>query len=188
MYKLIDKDIYIDRQLTSRLKNGDEKAFRDIFDYFHKPLYILAIKYLKDTQLAEDAVQDIFLKLWLNRQKLDEDLSLRGFLFTSLKNHILNIIRNRKTEIVKQTELRDKQFSPYHMSEDSLKVVDYQAILTKGIKKLSPQRQHIFNLRVFVGLTNQEVSGKLNLSINTVKFQFSQATKILREYLKKEAG
>jgi RNA polymerase sigma-70 factor (ECF subfamily) len=170
------------------LKNGDEKAFREIFGYFHKPLYILALKYLKDTQLAEDAVQDIFLKLWINRQSLDQDLSLRGFLFTSLKNHILNIIRNRKTEISKQAELSNNNSILHHNFEDSFQIDDYQDIIAKGLKELSPQRQLIFNLRVFVGLTNQEVSGKLNLSINTVKFQFSQATKSLRKFLKKEVG
>lgn len=178
------KDTHIDEQLVSRLKNGEDQAFREIFYLFHKPMYVMALKYLKESQMAEDALQDVFLKLWLNRHLINEDQSIKGFLFTSLKNHLLNVIRNRKTELLKHAALAQKKEIIH--TDNGVLMHEYDTLLTNGIERLSPQRQKIFMLRILNGLTNQEISKMLNLSINTVKFQFSQATKSVREYLRKE--
>jgi RNA polymerase sigma-70 factor (family 1) len=149
-------------------------------------MYTVALKYLRDKAQAEDAIQEVFLKLWINRHKLDENLSIKGFLFSMLKNHLLNSIRNRKTALAKQTQLSIGQTDSQNNTDNELLMDEYQAYLTGGIEKLSPQRQNIFKMRFYMGLTNQEISRKLNISINTVKFQLSQATKLLKTYLKKD--
>jgi RNA polymerase sigma-70 factor (family 1) len=179
--------LHIDNSLLTRLKSGDEIAFREIYHKYHKPLHFIAYKYLKNNDMADDAVQDIFLKLWVNKAFLNEHLSLKGFLFTSLKNHLLNTLRNHKIHQSKQSEAASSMEITLNETELNYQYGEYTQIVQNGIEKLSPQKQHIFKLRTFNGLNNEEVARELQLSINTVKFQFSQATKFLRKYLKKEA-
>jgi RNA polymerase sigma-70 factor (family 1) len=179
--------LHIDHSLLIRLKSGDELAFREIYHKYHKPLHFIAYKYLRSNELSDDAVQDIFLKLWVNKESLNENLSLKGLLFTSLKNHLLNTLRNHKIHQSKHTEVASSRETALNETEVDLQYGEYNQIVQNGIEKLSPQKQHIFKLRTFDGLNNKEVARELQISINTVKFQFSQATKFLRKYLKREA-
>jgi RNA polymerase sigma-70 factor (ECF subfamily) len=176
-----------DQELIIRLKAGDEVAFQVIYTHYHKSLYFLAYKYLKEQSLAEDALQDVFLKLWLSRHILDEKLSLKGFLFTSLKNYLLNALRNKKNHAAKYSEMIYNQDVNLNGTESVFLLKEYTQIVNTGIEKMSPQKQLIFRLRTFKGLKNEEIASHLSISINTVKFQLSQATKFLRQYLKNEA-
>src|SRR5690625_699801 len=88
-----------DHQLVLCLKKCDKLAFEAIYKKYYEPLFLLGRCYLKDPQLAEDAVQDVFSKLWLNRSDIDSSKSLQGFLFTSLRNHVLNMVKIKKRRI-----------------------------------------------------------------------------------------
>lgn len=180
--------INTDQELIIRLKAGDEGAFQAIYTNYHKSLYFLAYKYLKEQAMAEDALQDVFLKLWLSRHILEEKLALKGFLFTALKNYLLNTLRDKKIHAAKYNEIAYSQEMSLNGTENIFLLEEYTQIVNSGIEKMSPQKQLIFRLRTFKGLNNEEIASHLSISINTVKFQFSQATKFLREYLKNEAG
>lgn len=82
-----------DTILTKVIKKGDKDAFKEIYERYHVQLYYLAKQYLKDQKLAEDALQDIFLKLWKKRKRLDSSRSINAFLFTMKKNQVLDLIR-----------------------------------------------------------------------------------------------
>ena len=71
-------------------------------------MYYIAKKYVKDHGLAEDAVQDIFVKVWEKREELDASKSIRGYLFAMLKNYVLNMIRHRKRKILSGYELKEE--------------------------------------------------------------------------------
>ncbi|RIV19062.1 RNA polymerase sigma-70 factor [Fibrisoma montanum] len=174
--------------LTLRVRAGDERAFEEIFFYYYKHLHAIALKFLKDPELAEDAVQDIFLKLWDNRLALNETYSLKGFLSISMRNHVLNVIRNNHAEIWESLSNRlDTDYTNEETAADDYQWREYGEIVERGLTQLSPQKQHIFRLKVFQGLDNAEVARQLSISINTVKFQFSQATKFMKSYLGKHA-
>lgn len=177
-----------DKDLIFSLKEGDEQAFSSIYHKYHRQLYFIAIKYLKDPDLAEDVLQEVFVKLWSYRENLKEDLSVKGFLITSMRNLILNSIRNKNTQIVKHLDLLQKTEVSRNDVEDTISLAEYEQIVETGISQLSPAKQQIFRLRTLDGLDNGEVSAQLGLSINTVKFQFSQASKFLRNFLKQHAG
>ncbi len=148
---------------------------------------MIALKYLKDENLAQDIVQDIFIKLWTYRENLKEELSLKGFLMRSVHNLVLNTIRNRKTQIIKYIELGYNTERIKNSSEEEMILSEYARIAEKGIKELSPAKQAIFRMRSSECLSNREVATQLGLSINTIKFQFSQASKFLRKYLKERS-
>ena len=90
-----------DDMLLSRLQNGDEKAFTAIYERYNKMLYVLAYKYLKDTFLAEDIVQQVFLKLWESRSLFVGSVHLRNYLYTMTKNLVLNEIRDNFSDMEK---------------------------------------------------------------------------------------
>ena len=173
-----------EKMLVGHLKGGDKQAFAGIYEKYHRQVHMIALKYLKDEDVAQDITQEIFIKLWNYRENLKEELSLQGFLMRSVHNLVLNTIRNRKTERAKYTELGvHNTESTKNLAEEELVLSDYARIAEMGIKELSPARQAIFRLRSSGCLSNHEVASQLGLSINTVKCHFSQASRFLRKYL-----
>src|SRR5699024_2927378 len=93
-----------DSVLLQRLRKGNENSFRKIYLKYHKQLFRVALKYLRSKSLAEDAVHDVFVNLWDNREKLKSSGSLKGFLFTATKNHVLNVIDKDRRRLKKHVK------------------------------------------------------------------------------------
>ena len=170
--------------LTIRLQSGDHVAFRELYDLYHQLLYGVACKYLKDATLAEDAVHEVFVKLWVNRQEMDPMQGVRNFLFKCLKYHILNLIRDHKRALIKQYNLAHQAPAWHEEPESAVLFNDYKKVMEQAIEQLSPRKKDIFKLRTVEGLSNAQVATRLGISINTVKLQFSQASQMLRHYLR----
>lgn len=173
-----------DQQLAARLRDGDHKAFKELYAAYHQLLYGTAYKYLKSTTAAEDAVHEVFVKVWLHREELDPSQGVRNFLFKCLKFHVLNLIRDHKRSLSKQYELIYNASSEHRDAESTVIFNDYRKIVDHAINNLSAQKKKIFRLRSYEGLSNEEVARQLGLSINTVKFQYAQASKALKHALK----
>lgn len=180
--KLTDKD------LVSLLKQNDEMAFETLFRRYYRYLYTVAIQYVKDPVLAEDALQEIYLKLWVNRHQLDELQSVRSYLATAMRHQVLNSIRDNKRAILRHIIHQTQQSDTDTTTEETLLFNEYSSVFREGLRKLSAQRQLVFTLRSEQGLSNEEVASKLQISINTVKVQYYQACRFLRNYLRQHAG
>ncbi|KAA2241782.1 sigma-70 family RNA polymerase sigma factor [Chitinophaga agrisoli] len=167
-----------------QLQSGDHVAFRELYAIYHQLLYGVACKYLKDTVLAEDAVHEVFVKLWVNRQQLDPAQGVRNFLFKCLKYHILNLIRDHKRALIKQYNLSYQAPAWHEEPESAVLFNDYKKVMEQAIEQLSPRKKDIFKLRTIEGLSNAQVATRLGISIHTVKLQFSQASQLLKHYLK----
>lgn len=96
---LLKYDRSEDHTLFILLKRRDRDAFSAIYNKYHHYLYALALKYLKSTQMAEDAVQHVFVKLWESTAQIQIEINLKNYLYTMTKNYILNMIRNHKDEV-----------------------------------------------------------------------------------------
>lgn len=174
-----------EKKLIRRLKDDDEKAFRRIYLNYHKELYTVAGKYLRSKELAEDAVHDVFVKLWDNRKKLKNTGSLSGFLFTALENHVLNMINTRKRKLKKKARFSDEKNEEKEATDHVIPFSEYQKYYEEAIEKLPQARREVFELRMKEGLTNQEVAEIREISVNTVKSHFYKASKFIREYVSK---
>ena len=174
------------------LKYGEEEApcnesetFRQAYDRYHPILYTLALNMLHDRDIARDIVQDVFVKLWLNRFIL-ENISgekLLNYLYTITKNSVLNILKHKNIE---QAFVSEKQKNG-NVSEDSLladliKNENYR-LVEKAIAGLSPIKQNVIRLKR-EGFSNIEIAQKLDLSVNTIKSHYSVALKEIKEKLK----
>ena len=94
-----------DEALFALIEKGDERAFTQVYDRYHKLLYVLAYRYLMNANMAEDVVQHVFSRLWEFRTELRVGISLKNYLFTMTKNHVLNLIRNENSAIAKNYEM-----------------------------------------------------------------------------------
>lgn len=177
-----------DTELARKIRAGNEKAFREIYDRYHVQMFYIAKKYVKSADLSQDAVQDIFVKLWNKRDRIDENRSMKGFLFTMLRNHLLNMIRDRKDEIVSMSSIKEKKLPRKNLTEDDLIYKEYHEIVKQGMKELSDRKREVFELRTLQGHSNSEVAKLLNINIRTVKTHFYNSSKFMREYLKNHAG
>lgn len=172
-----------DRNLTERLKQGDTYAFRTIYDTYHKPIYAIALKYLKSPSQAEDAVHDVFIKLWDYREKLEPDQSLKGFLFTSVKNHVLNMIRDRKRAQKKNKDYSRLRPISENKTSDKLTLKNYQKIFADCLEQLPEGKRKVFNLKMNQDLSNKKIAEQLDVSVSTVKSQYYKASKFIKKQL-----
>jgi len=175
-----------DTVLARRISKGSTDAFEEIYERYHRALYSMAISYLKDQSLAEDAVQEIFVKLWEKREFLDSSQSLKGYLFTMLKNQLLNTIRNRKKIIVSVFAIQEEELPKERSTEEEVIYNDYQQILQNGLHHLPDRKREIFELKS-LGHSNDQIAKMLVISVNTVKTQYYLGLKFIRTYLKNHA-
>jgi RNA polymerase sigma-70 factor (ECF subfamily) len=177
-----------DTELGKNIRNGNENAFREIYDRYHVQLYYIARKYVKNGSMAEDAVQDIFVKLWEKRHTINESKSIKGLLFTMLRNHVLNMLRDRKKEIMSMAEVDEELLPCKNQTEDEMLYKEYHYILDKGMAELSDRKREVFELRTLKGHSNLEVAKQLKINIRTVKTHYYLSSKFIREYLRNHAG
>ncbi|MEK6480270.1 sigma-70 family RNA polymerase sigma factor [Catalinimonas sp. 4WD22] len=177
------QDIFDNFSLVKRLQKGEKSAFEEVFYNFCAPLKAFALQELKSEALAEDAVQEVFCKLWIKRESLEPMLSLRGFLFTCLKNHILNLIRTHKNEILKNYKFAHAQPQAFNSTEDTVISEEIQSRINQEVSQLSPVKKTILELSIYKGLSNEQIAHELDVSINTVKMYLSQSSRKLRKLI-----
>lgn len=174
-----------DDELFILLQKGNERAFTAIYERYHKLLYVVAYKYLKDNDAAKDAVQQIFLKLWESRSAFSIPINLRNYLYTMLKNHVLNEIRNNYTALEKNYELTQEVVEYENEILFKLEEKEMSEQLYQAINNLPKQKKAICLYKLKDNLSNQEIAKKMQLSIPTVKTHYSQSIKLLRDYFNK---
>lgn len=163
------------------MKDGNQLAFSIVYKKYAPQTFSLSFKYLCNKQLAEDAVQNLFTKLWLKRDEIDESKPLNRYIFTILKNDLLNILRDSKSQIFVLEDCLS-MLANIEEEKDSTQFDEEQiSMVNKAVELLPPQRRKIFDLKISGKYTNQEIADLLGISINTVKFQYSQTLKQLRE-------
>ena len=173
-----------EENLIIKLKQGDKKAFEQLYKKYREPLYAFALSDLKGKALAQDAVQEIFTKLWIQRELLNENLSIKSFLFTCLKHHVLNVIRSRKNEILKNIRIHHRSSSLSNETENMVILSDYKHWVKRGIDKLSDKRKEVVLMSMEKGLSQEEIADILGISKETVKTHLTRSNKFLRDYLK----
>ncbi|SHJ24832.1 RNA polymerase sigma factor [Bacteroides stercorirosoris] len=174
-----------DEALFALIEKGDERAFTQAYDRYHKLLYVLAYRYLMNVNMAEDVVQHVFSRLWEFRTELRVGISLKNYLFTMTKNHVLNLIRNENTAIAKNYEMAQSAPAYEDNLMENLEKKELMSNFYKAVDMLPVQKREICLMKVREELTNQEIAERMKLSVNTVKTHYSEALKLLRVHLRK---
>jgi RNA polymerase sigma-70 factor (ECF subfamily) len=176
-------DLTDDNELFLKLKTGDERAFQVLFRKYYSPMCRFARQILNDSELAEETVQDVFVKIWEKRETLNIETSIKHYFFRSVRNHCLNQIQHEKIKKqyagkILQSSHQDIDPGQYFLEVDLIRRIE------KSIDSLPPKRQEIFRLSRGQGLKYTEIAGKLNISVKTVEAQMGLALKHLRTELK----
>ena len=179
-----DQSNFEEHKLIILLKEDSEYAFQLIFDKHRNRIYKTAIKFLKSPIIAQDVVQDVFLKLWFERNNLNENKPIEAWLYTVAKHNILNKLR----KIANDWKAVD-QYAHQITSEDNKtdhKLIDgqYQSHLSKAVSKLPEQQKLVFLLSRNDKLTYDQIGQKLGISPLTVKTHLSRALYFLKKELK----
>ncbi len=175
-----------DQILLAKLRSGSDSAYEIIYHQYHERLYSFSFKYLKSKELSEDAVHDVFVKLWDNRQSVTTDI--KSYLFTSTRNHVLNMIRNNKRKVLKQIQLEQQKSKPVNRTEEVILYSEYRKILMQGLQELPPGKREVFRLKSENEMSNSDIAEKMGITVNTVKSQYYHASKFIKEYLSEHAG
>ncbi len=170
------------RILIESLISGEEKAYVFLLNKFHRQLYGYALTLIHDQAMAQDIVQNVFLKTWKSRKKLNPQFSIQSFLYKSVYNEFINVYqKNKRTMLLYQKymeSLREVADNSYEST-----IGNMIELVNKEIKNLPPKCQTIFILSRKEGLTNNEISEYLNISIKTVEAQITKAFGILKRKL-----
>jgi len=170
---------YIEKDLISRLKNNDSQAFDDVFKLYYKQLCYYSFKIVKDKDIAEEIVQDLFVQIWEKRNELNINISLKSYLYRSVHN---NSIRQFKKEIL--TEAIEEHHNTSDGNYDSLmEQAETEIYIYNTIEQLPEHCRNIFKMSRFENLKYREIAEKLNISVKTVETQMSRALKFLTKNL-----
>lgn len=173
---------YSDEQLLSLLRDGDIGAFNTIYDRYSRPLYLYILSKTDRGETSKDVLQDLFATLWEKRCTLDIQLSLRSYLYQSVRHKIIDLYRKDNTyRKYLQQLIEHFDAQPHNISE----TYDYKAKASEvfeAINRLPARMKEIFMLSRFENLSTEQIASRLDLSQQTVKNQITKALKILRTH------
>ena len=168
-----------DSQLLSRIRNGDERALEEVFRAHYAALVAYVERLVRSPQVAEELVQDVFLKFWRKRAELGPIETLKTYLFRAARNHALNYLRREKLERRwrEAAEVESRQQDP---PDAELTQSELAAVVAEAIDRLPTRCREIFLLSRDGGLTYFEIAQTLGLSVKTVETQMGRALRALR--------
>jgi RNA polymerase sigma-70 factor (ECF subfamily) len=179
---------YEESTLLALLAQDSEYSFQLIFDRYRNRIYKVAMLYVKSPVIAEEIVQDVFLKLWFQRKNIMEIRSLESWLFILTKNLTINCVK----KIAHEWSAREKWVKENDLTTDSadFKVLnaEYDQFLQKAIKNLSPQQQQVYRLAKERGLSYEVIGQQLSISTLTVKTHMARAMSSIRQFFQQNGA
>ena len=161
-----------DISLLRQIREGNEDAFKSLFETYFTPLCRFIYLHLDDKNVAEELAMDIFIYLWENRETFQIQLSLKAYLFQAAKNKCLNELRKKKETV----GLDGVEVSTINTSVSTLETEELYRLIQEAVFSL-PDKCRSENL------TNQEIARKLNISVKTVEGQITTALKKIKKFL-----
>lgn len=179
--------------LFGRIEAADRLAFEQLHRLLYSSLHAYAYSLLKSRELAEEATSDLFIKLWTRKEQLGKVTHPQFYIFRSLKNICLNILRREQREIG-TTELLDREIEggAADSPDELLQHKELMQLLTTAVDSLPEQRRLVFTLIKEQGMKSKDVADLLEISLRTVENHLYKAVKqlttIIELYLDKEVS
>lgn len=172
-----------DRDLAHRFRNGDKKAFEEIFDAHWYSLYKNAHAVLRSHEEAEEIVQELFTNLWQKRESLDiADFS--NYLFIAMKRRVIDRSRSKIIQ-AKYWEYYKRHIPSFgETTEEMVSFNELQSTLEEGLRKLPEKSRQIFRLNRMEGRSVSEISGFLQLSERAIEYHLTKSIRELKLHLK----
>ncbi len=165
------------------IRHGDYNSFNHLFFCYYGRLCVYVSEIIKDDFASEDIVQELFIKLWANRERIEVRENIASYLFKSSKNAALNYLRSEKS---KKNALEKIPFDISRLDDDDLEHDKILSALEKCINQLPARSKEVFLLHRFEGLKQKEISEKLNISIQTIKNQIWKSLQFLKSCIERK--
>jgi RNA polymerase sigma-70 factor (family 1) len=170
-----------ENDLLLRVAGGDEHAFSELFNTHHQLLGTHIYRITGSAELAEEVVQDVFLKIWLSRESLAAVQHFRAYLFVISKNHALNCLRKLAKERLRQKTIEENAMAL--MPEENSGLDTYYSLLDEAIDHLPPQQQKVYLLSRHKRLKYDEIASQMGLSRETVKKYLQASTHSITNFV-----
>jgi RNA polymerase sigma-70 factor (family 1) len=177
-----------EKTVLQKLQNGDKHSFAVMYNHYYSFVHARVLHLIHSTELAEDVTQEIFLKIWENREKLGAVQSFKSYLFITARNHTLNTLKsisrseNGLSEIVRYIN------TSHNSTEEEVLSNEYAKFIQQKLEELPPRTKEIFRLCREQSKTYNEVAAELGISRDAVKSRMMHAIKTLRDAAEKEIG
>ena len=177
-----------ERSLILRLIEGDEDAFCELYATYKKRLIYFAMRFLKSREYAEDVFQDAFTVVWQSRRFINPDASFSSYLYTIMRNRILNQLRNAANEEKLKESILSQALDYTEDTKREVMLNDLKSLISHALQQLTPRQREIFEMSREAQLSHKEIADKLGISVNTVQEHISISLKLIRTYLIKYSG
>lgn len=171
-----------EQAIINGLTCGDKNAMSQLVEVYNHRLYIYALSLQKDQMLAEDIVQNVFIKVWEKRSTLTSETKLNAYLYRSVYNEVIDNYRRTQVKSRIEQEYLTVLENIDSGDNDDDDFEDLLTLVNKAINNLPPKCKQIFELSKREGLTNREIATHLEVSIKTVEKQISNAYKSIKKY------
>ncbi|MCL5036423.1 MAG: RNA polymerase sigma factor [Chloroflexi bacterium] len=170
-------DFIKEKKIKRGLKSGDPGSIEMLFEAYADKLYLYAISLLNSAEEAEEAVQNLFLKLVRNPSVLNEIKSIRAYLYAGTKNESINVRNKRKKDLSLDDGGLESMFAAETTGREDL------AVLKDAVEELPPEQKEVVVLKVYEGLSFKEIGAVLEISLNTAASRYRYALNGLRQKL-----
>ena len=177
-----------DQELVALLKTGNQAAFTEIYDRYWRIMYGHVYKMLLDEEEAKDIIQELFSSLWINSDRIPDQLNLSGYLYVMAKNKVLNLIRKNKFQTAYLNSLAKFINEACTATMDELNERDLATAIEREIQSLPPRMKQVFELSRKENLSYKEIAERLGISEETVKKQVHNSIKAIKHHLKESGG
>ena len=161
------------------LKRRDETALSVLFDTYYEKLYLFAEKYIYDSDKAHDIVQDVFLKIWENAERLELTSSIQHYLFASVRNGCLNYLKSLQID-----DRNNRKYAEAYIESQNVDMVDDEELLARVrqvLDELPEKCREVCLLRFVEGYKYAEIAVRLDMNENTVKAQLHRGMERLKQ-------
>ena len=180
------QNVHSNQGLLQLLAEGDEKAFKALFDIYHNRLFYYISRFIKSEQVAEELVMDVFMKIWEGRVLATQIINFDAFLFHIAHNKSIDFLRSAAKDSRLKELLCDKiQDASGEQADTFIMVKEYEEKIREAISLLSPQRKIVYNLSREQDLAHDQIAEQLTIAKATVNNHIVEAQRFIRNYLSK---
>lgn len=178
----MDRIIY-EKELLNRIANGEEAAFRELFHLWRDKLYFYILRITHSSEMAEDMLQDIFVKIWANRASLQDIQHFDAYVYKMSQNQALTAMKRMAQEALILDELKKAPEAAEPVIEDAIIHRELTRTFQLILSKLPTQQRLVYTLTHIQGLRHDEVAQQLRISASTVKNHMTRALQTIRQEL-----
>lgn len=168
--------------LLKKLQQGDAAAYITLYNQYYPSLYTYILHFVNIPAFAEDALQEVFIKIWEIRERINPELSFSGYLYRITRNQVFKSLKKITADETLRLQVMQELQRQTNDADTSLIWKEYEALLLEAIRQLPPQRQKVFRLCREESKSYEEVAIELGISRNTVKEHMVMAMKSIRFY------